>query len=232
MRYHRLRRMLRVRDWTKTAASLLVLASEALFTTFVLYALNGYDQTVIRDKSMLNQRFYVQVSLWTCCISFTNQQFDEVHILLELAQVLTEWPHRMDKLNPAISLLKYMISCPWRRVVKETTDPYLTTQPLTILKRCFLHGVLRTGTVIFPGTFFILNSLDGKTLTLLTVCARLLGSSYGQLQVSTSYNANELCELISVRQRLMQYLREQGCFARWASCIKGYLGWSHHSTII
>ena len=55
--------MLRVRDWTKTAASLLVLASEALFTTFVLYGLNGYDQTVIRDKSMLNQRFYVQVSL-------------------------------------------------------------------------------------------------------------------------------------------------------------------------
>lgn len=72
MRYHRLRRMLRVRDWTKTAASLLVLASEALFTTFVLYALNGYDQTVIRDKSMLNQHFYVQVCEHVAYLSLIN----------------------------------------------------------------------------------------------------------------------------------------------------------------
>ena len=54
---------------------------------------------------------------------------------------------------------------------------------------------------------FVFNSHDVKKLTHLTVCAKLLGSSYGQLQVSTSYNTNELCELISVKQRLMQYLR-------------------------
>ena len=63
MRHHRLRRILRIRDWTITAVALLGLANEALFTTFVLYALTGYGQTVIKDESRLNQSFIVQVSV-------------------------------------------------------------------------------------------------------------------------------------------------------------------------
>ena len=60
MRNHRLRRILR--DWTGTAASYIVLANEALFNTFLLYALTGY---VSRDGSMhdLGHCFNVQVSL-------------------------------------------------------------------------------------------------------------------------------------------------------------------------
>ena len=63
MGHHRLRRILRIRDWTNTAVSLLGLANEALFTTFVLYALTGHGQTVIKDESRLNQSFIVQVSV-------------------------------------------------------------------------------------------------------------------------------------------------------------------------
>ena len=60
MQNHVLRRILR--DWTGTAASYIVLANEALFNTFLLYALTGY---VSRDGSMhdLSHCFNVQVSL-------------------------------------------------------------------------------------------------------------------------------------------------------------------------
>ena len=40
---------------TRTAASLVTLASEALLTTFVVNAVVGHCQTVIRDESLFNQ---------------------------------------------------------------------------------------------------------------------------------------------------------------------------------
>ena len=148
---HRLRKILG--DWTGTAASCPALGNEALFTTFVLYALAG---CVIRDEGLLNLShcFDAQVSLWPYYASFPFKHFDQLHLSHPLAYFRTEWPwlHRMDNINWAMSHLKYMTNCPWNRVMEKTIVFYCTTQPPTILQKRFLRGVLQILTVIFPGT--------------------------------------------------------------------------------
>ena len=46
------------------------------------------------------------------------------------------------------------------------------------------------------------------------VCVRIQGSLCGQVQVYTSKNTKELCKLIVVRQRHIQYLLQQGYLSR------------------
>ena len=76
MRTGRLRRFVRIQNWTDTGASLLIPATKAL-VTFFLYAVTGCYLAVIRDGSLLSKSLFYEslhreVSLSPYCLRISK----------------------------------------------------------------------------------------------------------------------------------------------------------------